>query len=149
LLFEATGENLRRRVEELDAIARVSTELTLTIELDKIHEVIRQELITATHSEHATIALVQPDEDPEVYSEPVLDRRIGDMTGGFEFLPLEAHVLNDVGSEAVIVRDYAESELKAMPVGTQSAAASAIIYNDDIVGVIHVYDSRPNVFDDR
>src|SRR5690606_21787626 len=27
LLFEATGENLRRRVEELDAIARVSTEL--------------------------------------------------------------------------------------------------------------------------
>lgn len=149
LLFEATGENLRRRVEELDAIARVSTELTLTVELDKILEVIRQELIKATHSENATIALVQPDEDAEVYTNPVLDRRIGDMTGGFEFLPLETHVLNVVGSEAVIIQDYAESDLEPMPVGTRSAAASAIIYNDNVVGVLHVYDSRPNVFDER
>lgn len=149
LLFEATGENLRRRVEELDAIARVSTELTLTVDLDKILEVIRQELIKATHAESATIALVQPENDPEIFNDPELDRRIGDVTGGFEFLPLEAHVLQVVGSEAVIIRDYAESNIEALPKGTQSAAASAIIYNDDIVGVIHAYDSRPNIFNER
>ena len=41
------------------------------------------------------------------------------------------------------------SDLEPMPVGTRSAAASAIIYNDNVVGVLHVYDSRPNVFDER
>lgn len=149
LLFEATGENLRRRVEELDAIARVSTELTLTVDLDAILGVIRQELIKATDADDATIVILQPDIDPEVYHDPEFDHRVGEVQGGTDFLPLEAHVLQVLGSEPVIVQDYDEHELETMPEHAKSAAASAIIYNDEIVGVLHAYSSKIGAFDQR
>jgi len=149
LLFEATGENLRRRVEELDAIARVSTELTLTVDIDRILEVIREEAIKATYANGATIALFRPHDDMDMLADPELDHRVGEVEGGSDFLPIESQVLQVVGTEPVIVQDYAESELAAMPSDAGSAAAAGIIYNDEIVGVIHVWDHRPNIFDSR
>ncbi|MGB7340143.1 MAG: GAF domain-containing protein [Phototrophicaceae bacterium] len=149
LLFEATGENLRRRVEELDAIARVSTELTLTVDLDSILAVIREEAIKATYGDGATIALFRPEVELLNFAEPELDRRVGDVINGDGFLPIEAKVLESVGTEPIIIPDYADSKIKAAPQGAQSAAAAGIIYNDEIVGVIHVYANKAGVFDSR
>ncbi|MGJ3240167.1 MAG: GAF domain-containing protein [Anaerolineae bacterium] len=149
LLFEATGENLRRRVEELDAIARVSTELTLTVDLDKILDVIREEAIKATYARGATIVLLSPQIESVEFLEPELDRRIGLVEGGDDFLPIEQRVLEVVGTEPFIVQDYAESDIVAAPPEARSAVAAVIIYEDEIVGIIHIYDPKPNQFDNR
>ncbi|MEO1287946.1 MAG: GAF domain-containing protein [Chloroflexota bacterium] len=149
LLFEATGENLRRRVEELDAIARVSTELTLTRDMDAILEVICEEAIKATYAQSATVAIKRPDSDVVNIGDLELDHRVGEIENGAQLLPIERRVLETVGAEPIIIQDYAESDLQAMPRQARSAAVAGIIFEDELVGVIHVYDEKPAVFDGR
>lgn len=148
LLFEATGENLRRRVEELDAIARVSNALTLTVELDKILESIRQEVAKATYADESTIALLRPMDDWATIDIPEMDRRLGNWGENSALVPIEQEAVAR-GAESIIIPDYEVHELNAVPQNTRSAAAAAILYLDQVVGVIHIYDQRPNAFDDR
>lgn len=149
LLFEATDENLRRRVEELDAISRVSNELTLTVELDKILETIRDEAAKATYAFESTVVILRSSDEWAVADVPEMDRRIGSADGETATLaPIESAAIAR-GVEPIIVQDYENHELDAYPPKMRSAAAAAILYLDQIVGVIHVFDRRPNVFDDR
>lgn len=148
LLFEATGENLRRRVEELDAIARVSNELTLTVELDKILEVIREEAVKATYSDNGTIVVLRPQAEWHKEGVPELSRRIGEVNFQSGFLPIEEAILSG-RSEPIIVPDYQDAQLEPMSPEIRSAAAAPIIYGDELVGIVHVYDHRANTFDDR
>jgi PAS domain S-box-containing protein len=148
LLFEATDENLRRRVEELDSIARVSNELTLTTELDKILEVIRSEAAKTTYADAATVVVLRPSTEWINPEKPELDRRIGEIEGLVGFANIEEQAL-ELGAEPIFVHDYEANGVKAAPKDARSAAAAPIIYLDQIVGVIHVYDKKPNAFDDR
>ncbi len=148
MLYEATGENLRRRVEELDAIARVSNELTLTVELDKVLEIIRNEARKATGAADATIVILKPQDEWRWPEQPEMDRRVG----GHETLTDLTDIEHDAimrGADPLVVHDYNEHEHTAMPDMAQSASAAAILYLDQIVGVIHVYDDDPNTFDER
>lgn len=147
LLYEATGENLRRRVAELDAIARVSNELTLTVELDKVLLVIYEEVVKATNAADATIALVRPKSEWRKEDVPEFDRRIGSLDSRVDFLPIEAQLLEQA-SDIVLISDYADSEFEAHIPDVQTAVAAAIIYGEETVGILHVYDSRPNIFGD-
>jgi PAS domain S-box-containing protein len=147
LLYEATGENLRRRMQELDAIARVSNELALTVELDKLLGTIRHEVQTTMRADEVTIALLAPRAEWREPNVPQLARRLGlsDIT-----------VLADAereavlrGGEAVLVRDYANSELTPLPNTTRSSVAVAVPYLDEIVAVIHAVSYTANHFDER
>jgi GAF domain-containing protein len=148
LLFEATGENLRRRVEELDAIARVSNELTLTVELDKILETIRDETAKATYAYESTLVLLRPMNEWAAIDVPEVDRRIGELNGNANLAPIEQAAITQ-GAAPMVVHDYETHPLAAVPEKMRSAAAAVILYLDQVVGVIHVYDRRPNAFDDR
>lgn len=148
LLFEATGENLRRRVEELDAIARVSNVLTATIDLDSILNAIRDEAEKATHADGSTVVLLRPNQDWAAADLPEMERRVGQE----DLLPMLATIEIEAvqrGAESVLVTDYEASALEAQPQGTRSAAAAAILYVDQIVGVLHVFHHNPNHFDER
>jgi PAS domain S-box-containing protein len=147
-LYEATGQNLTRRMQELDAISRVSNELTLTLELDKILDVIRHEAAQATGATGSTVALLKPVEVWKAPDKPELDRRVGagNMLPGLADIEREAIAR---GADTVLVTDYEHSAMKPSPKQSRSAIASAILYVDQVVGVIHLQHDQPNHFDDR
>ncbi len=57
-LYQATDHDLRARVQELNALSRVSHELSQTLELDRILDVIRQEALRSTEASAASIVLL-------------------------------------------------------------------------------------------
>jgi len=149
LLYEATGENLRRRMEELDAIARISNELSGTVELESILTVIRQELQNATDANDTTIVLLQ---EPATWADPATPeilRRVGgalSMANSLSQIELEA--IRRV-SAPVMISNYGESGMKPEPAYARSALAIAFTYLDQIVGVLHAYHKDVHHFSDR
>jgi len=148
LLYEATGENLRRRMEELDAISRVSNELTLTNNLDQILDVIRHEAALATKADGSTVVLLRPVDEWESPTDPMMERRIGDAEVMTELADIEREAVLR-GADPVLIQNYENSDSKANPQTAQSAVAAAILYLDQIVGVIHVHHTDSNRFDER
>jgi PAS domain S-box-containing protein len=148
LLYEATGENLRRRVEELDAIARVSNELTLTEDLQRVLQVIQREATVGTYADFGTIVVLRPHEVWRNENEPELSYRIGDLPEVSRLAAIEkATVLR--GTEPLLVQDYETHDLPNEPENARSALAASFTYIDQVVGVIHVYHPTANYFDER
>ena len=144
-LQEATGQNLSRRLHELDAISRVSNELNLTLEYDRVVDVIRREALAATEATGCTIALIAPRADWRG-DEPELERRAGDRVPTAHLLPVELDAVRH-GIQPVLVDDYAETGGVAMPPNARSAVAAAIVYAGEPIGVLHLYHEQPQHFD--
>ncbi|MBI1258545.1 MAG: GAF domain-containing protein, partial [Chloroflexi bacterium] len=152
-LQEATGQNLRRRLQELDAISRVSNELATTLEFDRVLDVIRQEATQATDAGGSSIALLLPPADWTEPDQPRLERRIGER----QLSEKRALALADIeiqaikqGTDPVIVEDYQQSQtVRALPENVRSAVAAAFVYEERVVGVIHLYHNDPFHFDER
>jgi PAS domain S-box-containing protein len=149
LTYEATGENLRSRMEELDAIARVSNQLALTMDLNEVLKQIQYEALKATRADDSTIVLLRAPETGSAPNMPLMERRIGGADPmQFELAPIEREAVLR-GTEPVLVADYLDSDLKPMPSFARSAAAATIIYTNRVIGVIHVYHHQPRHFGDR
>jgi PAS domain S-box-containing protein len=147
-LAEATGQNLRRRLQELDAINRVSNELAQTLDVDRVLEIIRHEAVRATEADGSSVAmLTHPDEWAHT-DQPELERRLGDRKPLVGLADVECQAVFNK-DEVVIIRDYALGDLKPVPDEARSAMAVAIPYEDRVVGVIHLYHREPNHFDER
>jgi PAS domain S-box-containing protein len=148
LLYESTGQNLNRRVQELDAISRVSNELTLTLDLDRILDLIRQEAAQATGADDGTVAMLSPQSQWVNADKPEMVRRLGNETTMLHLADIEREAIMRA-TEGVIVADYEHSHLKPAPHDARSAVAAAIMYADEVVGVIQLYHPSPNRFDER
>ncbi len=145
LLYESTGENLRRRMRELDAIARVSNELAMTLDLDAVLEKMRLEVRSILGCTDATIVLLRPANTWLSPNAPQMERRLGAATLQV-MAPIEiAAVLQP--AEPIMVADYQQHALPALPMDARSAIAATIRYLDDVVGVLHAYAASPNHFD--
>ncbi len=148
-LFEAAGENLRRRVEELDAIARVSNKLALTDELQTVLDAIRVEAARATYADGSTVVLMRPEQEWRAGDKPEMLQRIGEINGPYGLAPLEREAALQ-GAEPVVVQDYnRHTSIAPMPADARSALAVGVLYLDQVVGLIHVYSRRPRAFDER
>lgn len=148
MLYESTGQNLNRRLQELDAISRVSSELTLTLDLDRVLDVIRQEAARAAGADGSSVALLKPPDQRAEVSVPELDRRLGEADFPPGLAPIErAAALR--GADSVLLADYAASEFQPAPPYARSAVAAAFLYADEVVGVIHLYHRDLNAFDTR
>lgn len=144
-LYEAAEQNLQRRTQELDAISRISNELTQTLELDPVLHVIRREAARASLADGGTIVLFKPPQHWADPTRPEMAKRLGDG-GDLADIEIEA-VLR--GADTVVVRDYAADPLQPAPETARSAIAVAFLYEDRVAGVIHLYHSRPKAFDER
>lgn len=148
-LTETTGENLRRRLQELDAISRVSNELAVTLDLDRVLDVIRHEAVRATEAEGNTVVLVTPREQWRSPDEPRVERRLGEQFSGTGLAPVE-HAAVQSGTTALMLDDYSlQEEYAPQPSHARSALAAAFTYEDQVVGIIHLYHSQPFHFDER
>jgi len=144
-LQQRTDPVLRARVMELDAVTRIANELNRTTELDRILEVTRVETERVTDAEGTTFALLTPMEtwpDPET---PVLDRRIGATSYIQGLAPIEIQAIKTRAT--VTISDYTRaSDMAAMPEVARNAIAAPIMFNEQPVGVVHIYDPHANKF---
>ncbi|MEP7290203.1 MAG: GAF domain-containing protein [Chloroflexota bacterium] len=146
-LQEATGQNLRRRLQELDAISRVSNELAVTLDFDHVLDVIRQEATQATDAEGSTIAVMLPATEWLNPEQPRAEKRIGEGKA-LTLAEIELQALRG-GSVPVVIEDYQSYSLKPLPANARSAMAASVVYEDQVVSVIHLYHSQPFHFDVR
>ncbi|MFN8527806.1 MAG: GAF domain-containing protein [Anaerolineae bacterium] len=154
-LYENTGQNLRRRLLELDAIQRVSNELALTLDLDRVLDVIRVEAVQATDAEGNTVALLAPFDEWRSPDHPKLDKRLGEKRGFDGLAPIELEAIRRP-NEAVLIEDYlgtsgllASDRSRPVPPNVRSALAVSFTHEDRVVGVLHIYHSEPRRFDNR
>lgn len=150
LVYEATGQNLNRRLEELDSISRVSNELTNTVELPRILTVIYNEAIRSTNADGGSVILLRPVDEWQFPDQPEVEQRMGEVDGMriSDLAPIEREAIMR-GADTVLISDYEFSTMQAAPQRARSAVAAAMLYLDRVVGVIHLYHFDPNHFDDR
>ncbi|MBZ0293833.1 MAG: GAF domain-containing protein, partial [Anaerolineae bacterium] len=148
-LYQSTDQYLSRRMQELDAIARVSNELTLTLDLDRILDVIRQEASRATGASGSTVALLLPSSQWKTADQPELSRRVGNSRV-FDQLAEVERAAATRGVDSVLIEDYSDhADMAPLPANASSAVAAAFMYADEVVGVLHIYHDEPDVFDER
>lgn len=149
IIYEEAGQNLNRRMEELDAISRVSNELTLTVDLERVLDVIRDEAIRASNADDGTVVLVRDKNEWRSSSVPEMSQRIGARDVMIHGLAdIEADIIAR-GSEPILVDDYEFSAYDPEPTSARSAVAAPIIYLDEVVGIIHLFHFEGKQFDDR
>jgi GAF domain-containing protein len=147
-LYTQTDESLRRRVEQLLALTRVSRELNTNLKLDYLLQLVYDELLNTTQASCGTISLFElPD---RTLQKPHLLLSIGDSASE-QLLPLERLVLEQ--EESIIVDDYSQpdealgSDVQPPHEGIRSSLVVPISYQDDLVGVIHLHSRNTGRFD--
>ncbi len=147
-LYEAAGDNLNRRMLELDAISRISNILAETLDVNQVLDVIRNEAAHATRADGSTVVLLKPQDTWAKADQPEVDRRLGDLKRMSGLAAIELEAISR-GASTVLIQDYSAVSMASAPPAARSAVAAAFLYEDQIVGVIHLFHDRANNFDDR
>jgi PAS domain S-box-containing protein len=141
-LFSATDTSLRRRVDQLTSLTRVSRELNTTIDLPYLLALIHDESIRVTGADCGRIALL----DPKRASYPVRPLLLlGDGLADGSLSTLEMDVLES--GKPHLIRDIASEPVKADHEGILSAILVPVIYQQHAVGLIHLHSRHPGWFD--
>ncbi len=146
-LYQATDQDLRRRVRELNALGRVSHELSQTLELDRILDVIRQEALRSTSADAASIVLLAERTEWPSPDEPQIAKRFGEGRALRRLAPVERATIER--NAVLMVENYGASEFEARPKSARSALAVPIAFGEQVVGVLHLFSDKPNAFDQR
>jgi PAS domain S-box-containing protein len=146
-LLTQTDENLRRRVDQLTSLARISRELNTTIEQDQILRLVYNELLLTTQADCGSIILFKPaNKDDEV---PKISFQIGDPHSAV-LSELEIKVSQD--GQAVLINELpqlAEDQpgLSLPHGGIRSALILPIANQGEVAGLVHLHARQPNWFD--
>ncbi len=159
-LYAQTDESLRRRVDQLTAVTRVSRELSSTLQLEQLLQRVFEEVLRTTRADCGTIvlfALHEADFQNNVSSSsPRVLLRLGESKSGLHSLERmvlkrgETLILNDFNPLRDVV-DALEAGIElAQPPheGIQSAMVIPIFYQDQIAGLIHLHARAPFRFDE-
>ncbi len=144
-LYQITDQGLRTRVQELDALSRVTHELSQTIELERVLDVIRQEIMRSTEATATSVILLTSPEDWGSVNDPILEQRFGETVQFPRLAPIER--VSIIRHEPTLVEDYTSSEIEALPATALSAVAVPVEFGEEVVGVIHLYSDQAGVFD--
>jgi len=136
-----TDESLRRRVEQLTSLARVSRELNSTVDLKSLLEVVRDESLRVTRAECGTILLfdLTASSNP-----PPVSLSIG-CTLPDAFPLIERNAIET--GKPQLVMDYTENGKVPIHEGVVSALIMPIVNQGKTVGLMHLHSSQPAFFD--
>ena len=146
-LYEATDENLRRRLEELNALANVSRALSGALDLDRILSVVVDEALRTTRADNARAALLAPPERWPRAEEPIIARSLGAANQLTALADVERRAI--VTSAEVVVADYAASDLAPAPPEAVSALVAPLRCEGAVVGLVHLWSATADHFDRR
>jgi len=139
-LLAQTDDSLRRRVDQLSAIARLSRELGASLDVQHVLQVIHSESLRSIHSDCATVLLFEKDSLPS-------DQRISQIVGCEAVHELSAIEQNVVQKgELQIVEDFARDGTTPPHEGVRSAILAPITFQARTIGLISIHANKPNFF---
>ncbi len=157
-LFSQTDESLRRRIDQLTALNRVSRELNATLDLERLMKRVYKEAITATAADCGSILLFELENGSKDKGNLLF--QFGDGHTG-DFHPLESAVLET--GEPILIPDfedraYLQQLLEHVDVQTESLPPAAhpgvlsglivpIAYQEHIAGLIYLHARESGHFD--
>ena len=140
-LSEQTDESLRRRVEQLTALTRISRELSTSMDLNYLLELVYAEALRATRADCGTILLFDL---PKSASPQIKVRyHIGDAPHE-KLSPLELRVLR--GGDPEIVTKMGSDDYPIPHENVTSVLFVPIIYQTRPVGLISLHAALPTNF---
>lgn len=142
-LRSQTDESLRRRVDQMVAITRISRELSTSLDLDNLLNLVYDEALRTTHADCGTILLFHLEKDPA--QSPSISLFVGDAPEN-PLSQLNRRVI-DGGSPSNIV-DFARSEYPPPHRGIQSALIVPIVHQHRPAGLICLHGKWAGQFDD-
>ncbi len=160
-LYSQTDESLRRRVNQLVALTRISRELNSTQDLDYLIERVYDEALSTTAADCGTILLFAFGEPIHPFSsDPRVIFYLGEAPSP-QLRPEERWVLQN--GESFLVGDYQNLQADVLPLSGLSAEGNVplepphadirsamivpIAYQDQVVGLIHLHSTQPHAFD--
>ncbi|HVN56270.1 MAG TPA: GAF domain-containing protein [Anaerolineaceae bacterium] len=141
ILFEQTDESLRRRVEQLTALTRITRELSTTLDLKYLLQMVYDEAVRTTRADCGSILLMDLEASPE---DATVTFSIGDPHPA-ELYEVEKQAM--VGGEPITLVDLGEPGMQPGHAGVQAALLAPIYYKDRPAGLIHLHSYAPNRFD--
>jgi len=138
----STDETLRRRVELLTSIARVSRELNAMVDVNALLEIVRNESLRTTRADCGTILLF----DTTASSNPPPVMLSIGCSHTETFSTLELQVISS--GLAKVVADVKQAGQKPPHDDIQSILLVPIITQGKTIGLIHLHSQQPNFFDD-
>jgi GAF domain-containing protein/nitrogen-specific signal transduction histidine kinase len=136
-----TDENLRRRVEQLISIARVSRELNSMVDLKSLLEVVRDESLRTTRADCGAILLFDTTVST---SPPPLTLSLGCPLPP-TFSALDRQVIET--GDPQLISDYSFIDETPIHEGVRSALIVPILSHGMTAGLIHLHSDRPGFFD--
>ncbi|NTU54855.1 MAG: GAF domain-containing protein, partial [Anaerolineales bacterium] len=136
-----TDEALRRRVEQLTSIARVSRELNSMTDLRSLLDVVHSESLRTTRADCGTILLF----DMDASSDPLpVSLAIG-CPFPENLSPIEQQVIRT--GEPQLVSDMTKTKLDPFHEGVRSVMVVPIISQGRTAGLIHLHSNQTGYFD--
>ncbi len=142
-LAQQTDESLRQRVDQLTALTRISRELSTSLDLKYLLELVHAEALRITRAECGTILLFNNPQD-QVVKDSKIRFFIGDPPEG-ELSDGELSVLQ--AGEPVTLTEAALQGFSTSHVGIQSAMLVPILYQDKRIGLIALHSAIAQRFD--
>ena len=144
-----TDENLRRRVEQLISIARVSRELNSMVDLKSLLEVIRDESLRTTRAECGAILLFNTTTLANTSAgsragTPPVTMSIG-CSLPETLSPLDQQVIETGAPQ--LISDYSFTDETPVHEGVRSALIVPILSQGKTVGLIHLHSGYAGFFD--
>jgi PAS domain S-box-containing protein len=137
-----TDESLRRRVDQLTAITRISRELSTSLDLNYLLNLVYDEALRTTRADCGTILLFDLDNQAEKHA---IRFFVGDMPNA-DLTPLERQVFeNDI---PINVPDFSRSEYQSPHPGIQSTLIVPISHQRSIAGLICLHGKAVGQFDE-
>jgi len=136
-----TDESLRRRVEQLTSLVRVSRELNSMVDQKSLLEVVRDESLRATHAECGAILLFDMNASS---NPPPVTLSLG-CSLPETFSPLDLKVIETGNPQ--LVADYSETSEPPVHNGVRSAMVVPIISQGKTLGLIHLHSDQVGFFD--
>ena len=141
-LRDQTDESLRRRVDQLTAIMRISRELSTSLDLNNLLNLVYDEALRTTRADCGTILLFDEGEGGADF--PGIRFFVGDLPDA-GLTALERLVVER--DEPVTIHDYAQSEFKPPHPGIHSALVAPISSQRHVAGLICLHGKSPDQFD--
>ena len=157
-LSSQTDESLRRRIDQLTALTRISRELNATLDLERLMQRVYKEALYSTGADCGSILLFEIDDSPSTL--PKIRFQLGDEHPQ-ELHPLERSVLKT--GEPFLIPDFEDQTIQqenlredpaagdfSPPVahsGVRSGLIVPIAYQEHIAGLIHLHAKAPGRFD--
>ncbi len=139
-LISQTDESLRRRVEQLTSIARVSREMGASLDISHLLKVIHEETIHATLANCGSALILDPEADA---NDPRVIQSIGCPYAG-ELSPLERSAIDK--GQLVQIDDFSQGGFFSPHDNVRSALVIPISHQGQVTGLIQLHASRPSFF---